>query len=653
MTWNIRGLGKVDKRKFVWRVINKHRPAICFLQESKLNVFDSKVFKSLGGQWLNRVIGKDSIGSVGGLIMLWNDDLLEVKACIKNNSCIILAGVLLKQGKDIVFYNVYAPNVEREREELYDFILGAQTYFLMPWCIRGDFNTVLRAEERKGGSSVSGHSVVLIGEPRVDLGDKLINQAKVGWMSCKASGSAGFFLSKRVISTKKHIHKFLSSKEIDSFSLKEYESCLDLAEKRVVLEGCTVALGIIRLDILSVLWKGIWKEEQLLRQKSRMRWLKDEDRNFMFFHCIANNRMQSNHIDNVMIGGIKILDPCGVKLGIRNHFSKLFRNVLWQMPNISGLYPKKLGSLWKFLLLKKRCGQRMQSNHIDNVMIGGIKILDPCGVKLGIRNHFSKLFKNVLWQMLNISGLYLKKLESLWKFLLMKKRCGQRSPTSQFGVERGLWQGDPLSPFLFNIVTEGLSCLIDKAAGLGLVGGATFDNDIIQITHLQYADDTMLFLKPKRPVFDWEKKQWTVFFCCLERISIRNVIPDILAWVNNTNGKFSVASFRKCIEEVSMSAEVDYSDVWQGGIGDSRLDEILAVHREATICSQSSFLRNTEMEIVSDSSKIVSWVYSDGPKIWSFLTSSMRFGMPCLFYVVPGYASIPDQAILWPLCYEG
>ncbi|KAK3219240.1 hypothetical protein Dsin_013210 [Dipteronia sinensis] len=70
------------------------------------------------------------------------------------------------------------------------------------------------------------------------------------------------------------------------------------------------------------------------------------------------------------------------------------------------------------------------------------------------------------------------------------------SPTAEFGVEKGLRQGDPLSPFLFNIVTEGLSSLFLKAYDLGLVRGATFGEEV-HITHLQFADDTILFLKPR------------------------------------------------------------------------------------------------------------------------------------------------------------
>ncbi|KAK0583049.1 hypothetical protein LWI29_032852 [Acer saccharum] len=71
------------------------------------------------------------------------------------------------------------------------------------------------------------------------------------------------------------------------------------------------------------------------------------------------------------------------------------------------------------------------------------------------------------------------------------------SPTFDFGMERGFRQGDPLSPFLFNVVVEGLSAIFKKAECLGMMKGVSFGEEDISVTHLQFADDTMLFLQPK------------------------------------------------------------------------------------------------------------------------------------------------------------
>ncbi|CAL5430761.1 unnamed protein product [Camellia sinensis] len=67
------------------------------------------------------------------------------------------------------------------------------------------------------------------------------------------------------------------------------------------------------------------------------------------------------------------------------------------------------------------------------------------------------------------------------------------SPTNEFIAERGLRQGDPLSPFLFNLVVEGLNILILRARELGLFNGAVVGNDLVKVSHLQFADDTILF----------------------------------------------------------------------------------------------------------------------------------------------------------------
>ncbi|CAL5415136.1 unnamed protein product [Camellia sinensis] len=74
------------------------------------------------------------------------------------------------------------------------------------------------------------------------------------------------------------------------------------------------------------------------------------------------------------------------------------------------------------------------------------------------------------------------------------------SPTSEFSPMKGLRQGDPLSPLLFNIVAEGLNILLERAKEVGLIRGVSVGSSELIITHLQFADDTIIFCEA-----EWEE----------------------------------------------------------------------------------------------------------------------------------------------------
>lgn len=58
-------------------------------------------------------------------------------------------------------------------------------------------------------------------------------------------------------------------------------------------------------------------------------------------------------------------------------------------------------------------------------------------------------------------------------------------------MKKGLRQGEPLSLFLYLIVVEGLSILINQAVEAGVLKPSVIEKDKVSISHLQYADDTM------------------------------------------------------------------------------------------------------------------------------------------------------------------
>ncbi|KAL0400959.1 UNVERIFIED_CONTAM: putative mitochondrial protein [Sesamum latifolium] len=74
-----------------------------------------------------------------------------------------------------------------------------------------------------------------------------------------------------------------------------------------------------------------------------------------------------------------------------------------------------------------------------------------------------------------------------YSFMLNGKPFGFLRP------ERGIRQGDPLSPYLFIFCAEALSCLMQEAERRGRLRGVAVAEQAPRVSHLLFADDTLVF----------------------------------------------------------------------------------------------------------------------------------------------------------------
>nr|CCA66178.1 hypothetical protein [Beta vulgaris subsp. vulgaris] len=359
------------------------------------------------------------------------------------------------------------------------------------------------------------------------------------------------------------------------------------------------------------LWKWIKRREMYWAQNSRVTWLKEGDRNTMFFHAIASNKRRKNSITTVEVDGLKIDEPSRIKWEATTYFKKIFKeehgcrplfedlnfkcvtheqaeqltlpfsceeideavstcssdkapgpdgfnfkfiksawgiikhdiyemvHKFWESSRLPqgsnvayiALIPKMsnpknfkdyrpismVGCLYKIIakVMAKRLQKIMssligplQSSYIegrqilDGALVAG-EVIDSCkksGVEaILFKLDFHKAYDSVSWSFLKWILMQMRFPEQWCQWIMTCVTTASASilvngsPSTPFKLKRGLRQGDPLSPFLFVLIGEALNQVILKATNMGLWSGVEVCRNGLKITHLQYADDTLVF----------------------------------------------------------------------------------------------------------------------------------------------------------------
>ncbi|KAA3472944.1 reverse transcriptase [Gossypium australe] len=110
-------------------------------------------------------------------------------------------------------------------------------------------------------------------------------------------------------------------------------------------------------------------------------------------------------------------------------------------------------------------------------------------------------------------------------------------PRKAFTPERGLRQGDPLSPFLFLVCSEGLSTLLRLTSEKWVLRWVKASRRSPQITHLLFTDDCVLFGEATEKGQCVNYRKSTMFFSSNTIDTVQSVISNRLGVKRSNNFK--------------------------------------------------------------------------------------------------------------------
>lgn len=372
---------------------------------------------------------------------------------------------------------------------------------------------------------------------------------------------------------------------------------------------------LTRRKLQEALWAATQSHESLLRQKARVRWIREGDCNSRYFHLLMKSNRTSNAVNGVLIEGSWVDDPTRVKEEVRSFFMHRFiepeqikpnlngvrfqtieqqynqmlvsvfeedeiRAAVWECgsekspgpdglnfkfikqfwkllkPDISrfldefhanGIFPKGsnasfialipkvkdpqslneyrpislIGCIYKILakVLANRL-KKVMSEIIDvrqSTFIGGRQLLHsvlianesveeakrchkPC---LVFKADFERAYDSVSWDFLSYM---MRRLGFCAKWIEWIEGCLRTasvsilvngSPTNEFTPQRGLRQGDPLAPLLFNIVAEGLTGLMREEVDKRLFSSFMVEKRMSQSTSCNTLMTPYSLVKPQ------------------------------------------------------------------------------------------------------------------------------------------------------------
>lgn len=190
ITWNVKSLRSARRRGRVKKWISLCKPDIVVFQETLLPSCSDFIVNQIWGSKACEWRALDSIGRSGGILCIWNPNVVSIQSDILGVYSINMHFVTVNDNFHWLFSAVYGPCDTMERKYLWEELQLMRLIWNLPWCIGGDFNEVRLMRERQNCSKISrGMQDFIEFCDNKELIDLPISGAKFTWKSGNANQS--------------------------------------------------------------------------------------------------------------------------------------------------------------------------------------------------------------------------------------------------------------------------------------------------------------------------------------------------------------------------------------------------------------------------------------------------------------------------------
>ncbi|GKA49501.1 RNA-directed DNA polymerase, eukaryota [Tanacetum coccineum] len=239
MSLNIQGLTQKAKKDWVKELCMYNKVNVLSLQETKMETIESISIKMCWGNFAFDFVYSASVGNSGVILCVWDPRCFHKSNATISDYFIMIRGVWVPNGKNLLIISVYAPQELSEKKMLWDYL----TLVIANWkggvVMMGDFNEVHKKEERFGSN---------FNVQRADAFNFFISNAGLEEVP---SGGYSFTWCHKSASKMSKLDRFLISKNL----MNTYPNISAITLDRYLSDHRPILLRESKFDYGPILWK--------------------------------------------------------------------------------------------------------------------------------------------------------------------------------------------------------------------------------------------------------------------------------------------------------------------------------------------------------------------------------------------------------------